>query len=385
MTANDIFVINGFYASMRSKYTASAASIYYYVVQWDAAALSWAEFRASVLGATDPEKAQSGSMREQVCARWQELGLAAKPDVGDNGVHGSASPFEGLSERLNWLGGTVDEDETALALMAAGVKKPTLLSWTKDPQVEVDGASQSLFDTFEDMDIGPMLKMAQKVGGDPFEDTPKFSKHQAFVFIKPHAVTDGVKALVKSILRARSMAIVGEGAISSAQISKGKLIDTHYYAIANKASLSKPVELNPPAEKLAEFTAKFGTTWSEALAQGLVYNAVDGCDVLGVDGEKMNEAWALAKARGDLLKFGGGFYVGKLGAGGASSGGAVVPSAGDILAELPKSIYGGFDSLALSNGEPPATPPAVGRPPSAARCRCPARLSSRSTPPPASL
>ena len=27
-----------------------------------------------------------------------------------------------------------------------------------------------------------------------------------------------------------------------------------------------------------------------------------------------------------------------------------VPSAGDILAELPKSIYGGFDALALPNG-----------------------------------
>ena len=172
-------------------------------------------------------------------------GLAAKPDVDDNGVHGSASPFEGLSERLNWLGGTVDEDETALALMAAGVK-PTLLSWTKDPQVEVDGASQSLFDTFEDMDIGPMLKMAQKVGGDPFEDTPKFSKHQAFVFIKPHAVTDGVKALVKSILRARSMAIVGEGAISSAQISKGKLIDTHYYVRTRRRSRSRSSSTRRP-------------------------------------------------------------------------------------------------------------------------------------------
>ena len=32
---------------------------------------------------------------------------------------------------------------------------------------------------------------------------------------------------------------------------------------------------------------------------------------------------------------------------------AVVPSANDILAELPKSIYGGFDSLALSNGASP--------------------------------
>ena len=348
-------------------------------MQWDAAALSWAEFRASVLGATDPEKAQSGSMREQVCARWQELGLAAKPDVGDNGVHGSASPFEGLSERLNWLGGTVDEDETALALMAAGVKKPTLLSWTKDPQVEVDGASQSLFDTFEDMDIGPMLKMAQKVGGDPFEDTPKFSKHQAFVFIKPHAVTDGVKALVKSILRARSMAIVGEGAISSAQISKGKLIDTHYYAIANKASLSKPVELNPPAEKLAEFTAKFGTTWSEALAQGLVYNAVDGRDVRGVDGEKMNgRAWRRRAAT-------------------CSSLAAASTSASSVRRRLvgrrrrpqrrrhPRRAaqidLRRLRLLALSNGEPPATPPAA-RPPVAARCRAPAPLLAFNPAPP---
>ena len=327
MTANDIFVINGFYASMRSKYTASAASIYYHAVQWDAAALSWAEFRASVLGATDPEKAQSGSMREQVCARWQELGLAAKPDVGDNGVHGSASPFEGLSERLNWLGGTVDEDETALALMAAGVKKPTLLSWTKDPQVEVDGASQSLFDTFEDMDIGPMLKMAQKVGGDPFEDTPKFSKHQAFVFIKPHAVTDGVKALVKSILRARSMAIVGEGAISSAQISKGKLIDTHYYAIANKASLSKPVELNPPAVQARRVHRQVRHhVVRGARAAGWSTTPSTAATCSASTASARTRRGRSAKARGDLLKFGGGFYVGKL-SGGASSGGAVVPSA----------------------------------------------------------
>jgi len=35
----------------------------------------------------------------------QALGLKAKPDVGDNGVHGSASPFEALAERYR-VGGS---------------------------------------------------------------------------------------------------------------------------------------------------------------------------------------------------------------------------------------------------------------------------------------
>ena len=39
------------------------------------------------------------------------------------------------------------------------------------------------------------LKTAQKLGGDPFEDTPNYSTNQAFVFIKPHANTDSVKAV----------------------------------------------------------------------------------------------------------------------------------------------------------------------------------------------
>jgi hypothetical protein len=31
------------------------------------------------------------------------LGLQYCPNVGDNGVHASASPFEALAERMNWL------------------------------------------------------------------------------------------------------------------------------------------------------------------------------------------------------------------------------------------------------------------------------------------
>jgi len=348
MPAEDhLFVINGFYASMRSKYTTPGTSIYYFSVQWDAAALSWADFRASVLGATNPEQAAEGSLRREVLERWEGLGLASRPNTGDNGIHGSASAFEGLAERINWLGATFDDDLTGAALLRAGVKKELLKAWCKDPQVEVEGEMKSLFDTLEDLSLPETLRAAQKLGGDPFEDTPKESKNQAFLFIKPHANTEHVKGLIKTALRSFNISVVDEGPITAEEISTKKLIDNHYYAIANKASLSKPVELNPPAAKLSEFTSKFGVTWSEALEQGLVYNAVDACDMLNVDGDGLEKIWSVAAASKELLKFGGGFYVGKLPSAQAKPSTSVVPSAADILAELPRSIYGGIDTLAL--------------------------------------
>merc|ERR1719421_2706340 len=217
------------------------------------------------------------------------------------------------------------------------------MQWTKDPQVDLDGSMSSLFDAFEDTSAPQMLKLAQKLGGDPFEDTPKFGTNQAFLFIKPHANNHAVRALVKAQLREHNISVVDEGEIDAVTILSRKLIDTHYYAIANKASLSKPVELNPPEKKIAEFKTKFGLTWDACLANGLAYNAVDACDALGIDAETLDAQWAVAKASGDLLKFGGGFYVAKM----PKKLTAVVPSAGDILGEMK---YSGLGALALPNG-----------------------------------
>lgn len=308
----DIYVINGFYAAMRAKYTSPGSSIYYYSVEWDASELSWEDFRAKVLGATDPEQAASGSMRKEILQRWEALGLPSKPNVGDNGVHGSASPLEGLAERLNWLDETLEVDPTGHALLEAGVKLDTLKAWTKDAQVDVDGTMTSVFDAFEDLSIGPALKLAQKLGGDPFEEPPNFSKNQAFIFIKPHANTVSARAMVKGQLREHSISVVDEGEIDAKTILSKKLIDTHYYAIANKASLTQPADLNPPDKGQAEFEKKFGLSWKKALAEGRVYNAVDGCKKLGIAGDQMDKQWATAKKAGHLVKFGGGFYAGKI-------------------------------------------------------------------------
>jgi hypothetical protein len=79
------------------------------------------------------------------------------------------------------------------------------------------------------------------------------------------------------------------------------LIDQHYYAIASKATLLKPKTLPVPAGK---FKDSFGLEWEDALNQGIVFNAIDACKYLGVDGAGLDAIWSKAK----LVKFGGGFY-----------------------------------------------------------------------------
>jgi nucleoside diphosphate kinase len=151
-----IYVVNGFYMAMRGKYTTAPASIHYFTAEWSAAGLSWGEFRGTVLGATDPAKAAAGSIRRTVLEQWEALGLPGVPSTADNGVHASASPFEALSERMNWLGQSVaGEDGFGAEMASAGLSAETIAAWRGDPQVKVPGgggAAVSLFDALEDMD-----------------------------------------------------------------------------------------------------------------------------------------------------------------------------------------------------------------------------------------
>ena len=63
-----------------------------------------------VLGGTDPIEAADKSLRRHIYENWEALGLPAQPDVGDNGVHASASPFEAMAERHNWVKAASDSN-----------------------------------------------------------------------------------------------------------------------------------------------------------------------------------------------------------------------------------------------------------------------------------
>lgn len=108
---------------------------------------------------TDPSKAKLGSIRRTVLDNYRKLGLSSKPDNSDNGVHASASPFEGLAEKANWLGVKLQDDPFGKALLAAGIAKEKLNQWFKDPQVRLSESTfGSLFDELEDLDAVDCLQ-----------------------------------------------------------------------------------------------------------------------------------------------------------------------------------------------------------------------------------
>jgi len=159
------YTFNAFFMTMRGKFTAPGTSIHYYVVEFDPTKLSWADFRGSVLGPTDPKDAPEGALRGIIAGDWEKLGLKAPCNGGDNAVHASASPFEGLAERTNWLGVAIADDSFGKALLAAGVPEETIKKWSSDPQVTYDAetakstgkAKGSIFDALEDLDYQECL------------------------------------------------------------------------------------------------------------------------------------------------------------------------------------------------------------------------------------
>lgn len=152
------YTFNGFFMTMRSNFTAPGRSIYYYAVEWDASKLKWEDFRGKVLGPTDPAEAPKDSLRGKIYADWKNLGLKAEPNVGDNGVHASASPFEALAELNNWCGMALKDVGFGRDMVAAGISEATIKDWSVDPQVKIEGDKKgSLFDAVEDMDSAECL------------------------------------------------------------------------------------------------------------------------------------------------------------------------------------------------------------------------------------
>lgn len=167
MTPNDaggaaFYAINCFYLNMRADFTTPPAQIKWFAVDFPAS-LPWADFRAKVLGATDPTAAAAGSIRRAILDQWEALGLAKQPFTGENGVHASASPLEGLFERMNWLGADPAADPYGASLVAAGIPATTLSAWSKDPAVAFDGGAFSVFDLHEDLTLGDCTAKALQV------------------------------------------------------------------------------------------------------------------------------------------------------------------------------------------------------------------------------
>ena len=165
------YICNGFYPAMAGKFTADGAALHWYVVEFRGSKLTWAEFRGGVVGKTNPAEAQAGSLRGKLHAGWEQLGLAAQPSTGENGVHASAGPLEALRERTVWLGNRGAEDDVEadpygaklMEIMwgdAGAARLPLLL---ENEVVSFGAAKGPIFDLTEDKDSLEVLCMCNNI------------------------------------------------------------------------------------------------------------------------------------------------------------------------------------------------------------------------------
>jgi len=94
----------------------------------------------------------------------------------------------------------------------------------------------------------------------------------AFVFAKPHANTPAVLDVLTAKFAEKGIKVVKEGVVSGEEIDSKGYIDQHYYAIAEKSTLTTGGKLPVNAEK---FKGTFGEDWATVVAEGRALNALE--------------------------------------------------------------------------------------------------------------
>jgi len=172
-----LLIVNGFYAAMRADYLEHGNQVLYFTVEWKEKDLSWKDFRALAVGATDPAKAHPDSLRGKMLKHWKEIGLKEPPSIANNCVHASAGPIEAMKERATWIGMPLEQDPFAQAMLNEGVPMELIKSWSENGLVTLDDKTGPAFDVFEDMDSGKVIRTALKASiGSPFNVQGKTRK-----------------------------------------------------------------------------------------------------------------------------------------------------------------------------------------------------------------
>lgn len=159
-----VYVLNGFYPSIREIYTAESAQVRCFLLDFDAQQLSWQAFRDRVIGATDPARAEPDSIRGRLFRDGREYGVTL--DFRDNVIHASASPLEAALEKSVWLPGFDPATDPLLQAL-----EPDGWTWTdlirlgrSNPLISVDGKSVPLIDAMENRDTDPVAEWIRGQG-----------------------------------------------------------------------------------------------------------------------------------------------------------------------------------------------------------------------------
>ncbi len=154
-------LVNGFHPVQLAHFTDPTHRILLLLIHSDT---DWSKLRNDLIGVTFPEKADPGSIRGTLFLNPHAYGFE-KVDIGNNGVHLSAGPYEGVVEIINFFGNLLNLDTSAkppLAirkLVAAGLTPEQALGVTKNPTVTKDGKQTDLFSATEDVNTDDAVRL----------------------------------------------------------------------------------------------------------------------------------------------------------------------------------------------------------------------------------
>ena len=124
-------------------------------------------------------------------------------------------------------------------------------------------------------------------------------KNRAFVFIKPSANILSVQAFVSDWLLAKGFKITARGNLSG---NLEEEFEIQFVNTGRKAMTLKPFELNVPVEGLAVFQQCYGLSWSACLEEGLIRNALETMDILGIDPATLLREWMQCVDAGTMVR-----------------------------------------------------------------------------------
>ncbi|MFN8578759.1 MAG: hypothetical protein U0354_18170 [Candidatus Sericytochromatia bacterium] len=160
-----VYVINGFHPRQLNHFTADGRNIVVMTVNGD---LSWADARGKFIGATNPETADSASLRATLLKNQSSFGI---PEVsqGLNGFHLSAGPVEGLVELVRYNsnfaesnGAKTYKDFSFGQKLSDNFSDEQIAKILDNANLTVDGKTVSSFDLTEEKSANEAIELLKK-------------------------------------------------------------------------------------------------------------------------------------------------------------------------------------------------------------------------------
>jgi len=143
-------VINGYYPALAESFVNDG--IYYLEVSFKPERLPYQNFSSQVIGGRrDPANAAVGSLQYALYRNWEQLGLAAQPDVLNNGILTTDSALMGWLAPVGWLDRPI-EHPFYFALAARDVDVNALMTAADFRDITFEGQTGSLFDHVAGLD-----------------------------------------------------------------------------------------------------------------------------------------------------------------------------------------------------------------------------------------